>query len=75
MMRNLRDARVHYYYLLLERYLKHVFVAGLVTGDFFFHAKANSVNFNDCSMQQRYESHILEVSLDFSNSYTSIFLD
>ncbi len=31
---NLRDARVHYYYSLLERYMKHVFVAGLVTGDF-----------------------------------------
>ncbi len=44
----LRDARVQYdvstfarpyrntfYYSLLERYMKHVFVAGLVTGDFF----------------------------------------
>ncbi len=32
---DLRDARVHYYYSLLERYMKHAFVAGLVTGDFF----------------------------------------
>ncbi len=32
--RAIRDARVHYYYSLLERYMKHVFVAGLVTGDF-----------------------------------------
>ncbi len=32
---DLRDARVHYYYSLPERYMKHVFVAGLVTGDFF----------------------------------------
>ncbi len=31
---NVRDARVHYYYSLLERYMKHVFAAGLVTGDF-----------------------------------------
>ncbi len=31
---DLRDARVHYYYSLLERYMKHIFVAGLVTGDF-----------------------------------------
>ncbi len=31
---NLRDVRVHYYYSLLERYMKHVFVASLVTGDF-----------------------------------------
>ncbi len=29
---DLRDARVHYYYSLLEQYMKHVFVAGLVTG-------------------------------------------
>ncbi len=33
---DLRDARVHYYYSLLERYMKHVFVAGFVTGVFFF---------------------------------------
>ncbi len=32
---DLRDVRVKYYYSLLERYMKHVFVAGLVTGDFF----------------------------------------
>ncbi len=32
---DLRDMRVHYYYSLLEWYMKHVFVAGLVTGVFF----------------------------------------
>ncbi len=30
---DLHDARVHYYYSLLERYM-NVFVAGLVKGDF-----------------------------------------
>ncbi len=30
------DAQVHYYYSLLEWYMKHFFLAGLVTGDFFF---------------------------------------
>ncbi len=33
---DLRDVRVHYYYSLLERYMKHVFVAGLVMGFLFF---------------------------------------
>ncbi len=32
---DLRDARVHYYYSLLERYMKHVFVTSLVTGVFY----------------------------------------
>ncbi len=36
---DLCDARLHYYYSLLEWYMKHVFVTGLVTGDFFYFRK------------------------------------
>ncbi len=48
---DLCDARGHYYYSLLERYMKHVFVASLVTGDFLLFLMKYLEKFKDDSKQ------------------------